>query len=160
MNTYTIKVKVTNKSEVYNSYDPDGLTLNEDMIDYIRSFSVKCRNANRVTIEFISDTSLDEEKLRKAFAIMLDDETQKLRQEKKRNNIRQLWMLGIGCLFIIMGLLLGSYTGELTAAILSSVGSFSLWEAAAIWIVENPKNRLKRRWLEHLKNTELTFTKQ
>ena len=160
MNTYTIKVKVTNKSEVYNSYDPDGLTLNEDMIDYIRSFSVKCRNADRVIIEFISDTSLDEEELRKAFTIMLDDETEKLRQEKKRNNIRQLWMLGIGCLFIIMGLLLGSYTGELTAAILSSVGSFSLWEAAAIWIVENPKNRLKRRWLEHLKNTELTFTKQ
>ena len=160
MNTYTIKVKVTNKSEVYNSYDPDRLTLNEDMIDYIRSFSVKCRNADRVIIEFISDTSLDEEELRKAFTIMLDDETEKLRQEKKRNNIRQLWMLGIGCLFIIMGLLLGSYTGELTAAILSSVGSFSLWEAAAIWIVENPKNRLKRRWLEHLKNTELTFTKQ
>ena len=160
MNTYTIKVKVTNKSEVYNSYDPDRLTLNEDMIDYIRSFSVKCRNADRVIIEFISDTSLDEEELRKAFTIMLDDETEKLRQEKKRNNIRQLWMLGIGCLFIIMGLLLGSYTGELTAAILSSVGSFSLWEAAAIWIVENPKNRLKRRWLEHLKNTELTFVKQ
>ena len=130
------------------------------MLDYIRSFSEKCRNADKVVIELISDASLDEEKIRGAFKIMLEDETEKLRQEKIRNNIKQLWMFGIGCLFILMGLLFGSHVGELTAAILSTIGSFSLWEAAAIWIVENPQSRLKRRWLERLKHTELTFTKQ
>lgn len=157
MNTYTIKVKVSDESEVYNSYDPDELTLNGDMVDYIKGHSSKCRTADKVVIEFISDTPLNEEKLRRAFKVMLDNETEKLRQEKKRNYIKQLWMFGIGCLFILAGILLSSHVGELTAAILSTIGSFSLWEAAAIWIVQNPMNRLKQRWISSLKRTEFTF---
>ena len=155
MSEYTIKVKISDETELYNGYDPDGLTLNEGMLDYIKSFSSKCRKADRVLIEFVSSIPLNEDNLRMAFKIMLDNEAEKLKQEKMRNNIKQLWMFGIGCLFILVGILLGSHVGELTAVILSTIGSFSLWEAAAIWIVENPKNRLKQRWVTGLKKTEL-----
>lgn len=155
MDIYTIKVKVSDEDDVYNKYDPNDLTLNNDMLDYIKGFSADCRKAEKILIDFICDKSLDEDKLQKAFHATVENETKQLHQEKKRNNVKQLWMSGIGSLFILVGILLENNVSELTTAILSTIGSFSLWEAAAIWIIENPANRMKRRWLKNLKKTEV-----
>lgn len=41
---------------------------------------------------------------------------------------------------------------------LTRIGSFAVWEAANIWIVENPQMRMQRRKLTKLTETEVQFT--
>ena len=67
-------------------------------------------------------------------------------------------MFGIGVLFIGVGLLLADRLPALTGEIISTIGAFSMWEAAGIWIVENPGNRIKQRWIELLLKTEFKYS--
>ena len=40
--------------------------------------------------------------------------------------------------FVLIGVAFSHTMGEVTAAIVSTIGSFAIWEAAAIWIEEMP----------------------
>ena len=65
-------------------------------------------------------------------------------------------MFGIGVLFIAFGLYASDMLPALTGEIISMIGAFSMWEAASIWIVENPENRIKQRWIKLIAQTEIT----
>ena len=55
----------------------------------------------------------------------------------------------------LLRLMLSGRVPELLSEIVSTVGAFSLWEAASIWIVENPSIRLRKARLQMLSNTEV-----
>ena len=69
-------------------------------------------------------------------------------------------MFAIGIVFIAIWLLVETYTSILIVEILSIIGSFAIWEASNIWIVEKPSIRLKRHRLRRLMDTEIRFTVQ
>ena len=50
-----------------------------------------------------------------------------------------------------LSLLVQSQVNTLTYTILSTIGAFAMWVAAAIWIVENPKRRVRRHIFDKLK---------
>ena len=45
--------------------------------------------------------------------------------------------------------------GEVAAAIVSTVGSFAIWEASAVWIEEMPAIAARERILARLKEAEI-----
>lgn len=102
---------------------------------------------------------IDTEQLKKAFEKYIDSLKAQLVREKKANTIKQLWMFSIGVVFIAGGLFFADRLPALTGEIISTIGAFSMWEAAGIWIVENPKIRLRKRYIEQLSATEIKFRK-
>ena len=74
--------------------------------------------------------------------------------------MKQVRLFAIGLAFIAIWLLVKTITNVLIVEILSIIGSFAIWEASNIWIVEKPNIRLKRHMLRRLMDTEVRFTVQ
>lgn len=154
-NKFEIEIKISDESELYCSLDPKRLTLNDDVIDYIFTRYKEKNEKGRLVIIVISDKPIDMDNLKKTFDKYLNEQSFILKRQKRTNMKKQLWMFGIGVFFIILGLAAGSHISLLTSEIISTIGAFSLWEAASIWIVENPYNRVKQKWIRIISHTEL-----
>ena len=50
--------------------------------------------------------------------------------------------------------------GGVTAAIVSTIGSFAIWEAAAAWIEEMPQIRVRSRILTLLAEAEIRYRRE
>lgn len=55
------------------------------------------------------------------------------------------------------GILLDGVFGSVPVELISIVGSFAVWEAANIWIVENPRTRLAKKTLKKLNSTKIVI---
>ena len=154
--TFKIKLRIHSEDELYNPFDEDYKTLSSDVTDYLYERYKEKGLKDRLKIHITSYDNIDIEKLRSAFLSYCDSQRIQLIKEKKRNMIKQLWMFGIGVLFIALGLFASDKLPALTGEIISTVGAFSMWEAASIWIVENPENRIKQRWIKLITQTEIT----
>ena len=60
----------------------------------------------------------------------------------------------IGAIFIVIGIAFAPKMNEVAAAIISTIGSFSVWEASAQWIEALPALRKKDRILGMLSGAE------
>ena len=66
-------------------------------------------------------------------------------REIVRRNLNAVRLLLIGVLFIIIGILSGNHMPAIASAIISTIGSFAVWEASAIWIETMPVLRKRER---------------
>ena len=154
--TFRIKLRIHNEDELYNPFDEDCKTLSSDVIDYIY-FRYKEKDLlDKLAIHVVSDEKIDIEKLRSAFSNYYEYQQSQLSKEKKRNMLKQLWMFVIGVVFITFGIYTSDKLPILPEEIVSTIGAFSMWEAASIWIVENPEIRIKQKWIMLLTKTEIT----
>ena len=157
--TFEIKLRVHSESELYDPFDEDQQTVSSDVIDYLYSRYQEKDLRDKLKVHIISDDPIDVDKLRAAFRCYLDTQRKKLAKERRKNAIKQTWMFGIGVLFIGAGLIVSEKLPALPGEIISTIGAFSMWEAASIWIIENPKNRISRRWLNMISKTEIQCDK-
>lgn len=72
--------------------------------------------------------------------------------------MKQLTMFVIGILAISLWLFVARRTENLLVEILSIIGSFALWEAVNIWIVEKPVMRMEENRLKKMMQAEVKFT--
>ncbi|MBQ8668128.1 MAG: hypothetical protein IJ661_08080 [Lachnospiraceae bacterium] len=155
---YEVKIRVEDESELYHSFDPEQQLINGDVIDYILEKIREKDIHDKLSIHIICQNEVNIENVRNAFAQYIRSNKTALKKEQKRNNIKQLWMFVIGVIAISLSLMLSGHVPELLSEIVSTVGAFSLWEAASIWIVENPVIRLKKARLRILSNTEVSVS--
>lgn len=156
--SFEIKVRIHDESELYNSFDEERQVLSTDVMDYIYYQYQKKGLGEKLVIHIVSDSPIIEKNFHAAFKSCFAFQQEQLKRTKRKNLIKQLWMFGIGVLFIGVGLLLADRLPALTGEIISTIGAFSMWEAAGIWIVENPGNRIKQRWIELLLKTEFKYS--
>lgn len=97
------------------------------------------------------------ERLRKAFLLYIEKSSRRNRREKIKYRINAVRLLVIGIVFILAGLLLSSRVNEVVAAIISTIGSFSVWEASAIWIEKLPVLKKRERLLQMFAETEFRY---
>ena len=57
-----------------------------------------------------------------------------------------------------MWLVAERFTKQLFLEVLFIIGSFAVWEAANIWIVEKPRRHMERTKVRKLMDTEIRFT--
>lgn len=79
-------------------------------------------------------------------------------REQQISSMKQVRMFLIGISFIAIWMLAAKITKNILVEVLSIIGSFAMWEASNIWIVEKPYIRLKRHRLRRLMETEIKFT--
>ncbi len=66
-------------------------------------------------------------------------------------------MFLIGIIFIMLWIFIGASIEAVGAEVLSIIGSFAIWEAANIWIVDNPEIDLEIKRLKRVEQAEIIF---
>lgn len=149
MDTCEIKIHIDDESELYNSFDESKTVLSDDLLDYIQGRFTEAEFGKKPVLLF-SGANIDEENLKTALRLHLETELEQIRRNQKVNFIRQLRLFIIGLVFVAAGIILANYLDSIPIEIISVIGSFAMWEAANIWIVENPELKLKKllnKWL-------------
>ena len=157
METYEIRIKIREENDLYNSFDETQTTLNGDVIDYIVQKLDDVSIQEQIVLLIKSDAPIDAGRVQAAFQSLIAEREQQIQKQKRLNLLKQLRLLLIGVFFIAVALFLSDKVSPVFAELISIVGSFSVWEAANIWIVENPKMRWEKRLLQYLRSTEIVF---
>ncbi len=152
---YDITIHVDEENELYNSFDPNHETLSDDFVSYVESRLEGKKIAERVQLTIECEGSVDVEQLEKAMDCFLESRRKTLNREKRINKFESLRLLIIGCLFVVAGIVFADVFTSVVAAIISTVGSFSIWEASNIWIKENPALRLRAASAKILENYKI-----
>ena len=87
----------------------------------------------------------------------LEDSIGGVWREKRCNTLKQIRLLILGTFFISVWLISSAFLDGIWPEVLSIIGSFAIWEASNIWIMDNPKLTLERKRLTSLKEAEITF---
>jgi hypothetical protein len=155
---FEIEIKVENEEDLYNPFDNRNRTLSDDFVNYIIT-CLKDRSFKEETRLVIMGNKIDTKKLETAMQSAYESKRRLLKIERRAYQFKCLRLLFIGILFVVIGIAFAGKMNEVVGAIVSTIGSFSIWEAANIWIEELPELRLKRRLIETFESFEV-ITKQ
>ena len=149
-----MKVKINNESELYNTFDKFDETLSEDLISYINNKSQVFSLRNNEPIEIISFMKIDENKFNNAFQKYCNEQLLLVNRRQKLNTTKEIWLLLIGIIFIIFSITLTNKINVIILNIISTIGSFSIWEASNSWLLESKNikfNKIKTMRLKDIK---------
>lgn len=146
-----IAITIKEEEDLYNKFDPS--IVSEDVVTFIaeRFHEVD----QEIILTVISDTPIDTARLKAAFAVYEDNRQKQLKAERKINIFRQIRLFLTGLVIITICLLVRTKIDGIWPEVLSIIGSFAIWEAASIWLVANPKLRLKKHLLKELLEIEI-----
>ena len=152
-----MKVKINDEHELYNSFDQFDETLSEDLVSYINSKEEIASIKEKGVIEIISEKKIDENKFKKAFEKYCDEQLIIINRQQKINRTKQIGMLIVGILFIIFSILLADKINIIILEIISTIGSFSIWESANSWLLQSKSIKFNKLKAIKLKNSEIKF---
>ena len=150
-----IAVCVEDERELYDGFDPEGLRLSDSFRSYLEDFAEDKRLGERVRLELTCSARFNPDRFRRACRLHMERLRERNRRERLRKSANALRLLGIGVAFVLIGIAFSHAMGEVTAAIVSTIGSFAIWEASAVWIEEMPAIRTKDRFLALLYDAEI-----
>ena len=154
-----MKIKIDNENELYNPFDKFEETLSEDLISYINNKAEITSIKQKEDIEIISEKEIDENKFINCFKKYCDEQLILINRQQKINRAKQLGMLVVGIIFIIFSIILADKNNIIILEIISTIGSFSIWESANSWLMQSRAIRFKKRKAMKLKNSEIKFKK-
>ena len=158
-NPLVIPVHVDDERMLYDSLDPSGLRLSDSFISYLQDFIEDRKPGESVRLELTGNTMMDTERFRKSYQMCVEKLQRRNRRERVKQSANAVRLLVIGIAFVLIGIAFTRNMGEVIAAIVSTVGSFSIWEASAIWIEAIPEITAKGRILVSLRKAQIAFGK-
>ena len=118
---------------------------------------MELRHGEVPTIQVISPSPIQEEKLRAALQYNVERALEKNRSDRKKHRLYELYLFLIGLACIVAGVVLSNVTGVVYLQLLSLTAGFAIKEAANIQFITLPKNRMEARELRFLSRAELEF---
>ena len=152
-----MKIKIDNESELYNSFDKYEETLSEDLISYINNKEEVSSAREKETIELISKEKIDKDKFKKAFEKYCNEQLMLIKRKQKINSTKQIWLLALGIIFIIFSITLADKFNVIVLEIISTIGSFSIWESANSWLLQSKVIKFEKLKILRLKSCEIKF---
>lgn len=153
---YSITLNVESEEELYNSLDPQQNLLADNVKAYVYDKLQARDQPDGVELCVCSKVPIDEERFKSAIDRLIEEENRSIHASRKRNRIQQALMFGAGVLFIALSLALQPVVNVVWFTVLSTIGAFSMWEAASIWIVRGPQLRLREFIVSRL-SKQLTY---
>lgn len=160
MKPHYIDIKVEKEADLYNAFDPNGIVLNDELIDYIIDRYSEKDFQERPVLRITCDTQIDRQKQNQALEHHLLTKINKNKRERKLNAIQQWRLFAIGLVFIVLGITLHNMFSSVALEVLSIIGSFAVWEAANKILVENPAKKIERLRFEKLLGTEVVINEK
>ncbi len=155
-----MEIRIENENELYNSFDKFEETLSEDLISYITNKENITPIKEKETIIIYSKENLNEDKFKNAFNKYCEEQLILLKRKQKINSTKQIWLLLIGILFIIFSITLTDKINVIVLEIVSTIGSFSIWESANSWLLQSKAIKFDKLKILKLKNSEIKFNLQ
>ena len=155
MTPHTIRIYIEKEDGLYNHFSPEK-ELSEDVIAYIQKKAYTKNALQPLLIQVISAEKIDEAAFYAAIGRWLAEEDAVIEKERRSSKVKQAWMFSAGTFFIALSLLLEAIIPALPFTILSTIGAFAMWEAAAVWIIKYPQLRMRKRMIKKL-SSELSF---
>ena len=159
MREFLIPIHVREEEELYSAFDPSGLTLSSSLTDYLVDYVEDRKPGETVRIDLIANAEINDGRFRESYDRLL----RKLQDRNKRDmlkcNIRAARMMIIGILFILVGLISASQIREIPTVVISTIGSFSVWEASAECIEVLPSLLKKDRILRRMADARIMYTR-
>ena len=93
---------------------------------------------------------MNEQNVREALSAWRTSIERSLEKYRQINWARQLWMFVIGIVFTVLSVILERNENIVSLTVLSAIGGFAMWDAAAVWISENPLLKMKEKMLQQL----------
>lgn len=150
-------IRIENENELYNSFDKYEETLSENLISYITCKESITPIKERETIKIYSKENLNEDKFKNAFNKYCDDQLILIKRKQKINSTKQIWLLFIGMLFIVFSITLTNKINIIILEIISTIGSFSIWESANSWLLQSKAIKFDKLRILKLKKSEIKF---
>ncbi len=154
---YYINLKVEREQDLYNPFDPEK-NLSEDVKGYIMNKLSNKHGHSAVRIRIIHREPVREKDVRDAFSRWVEDSKTEMKRLEKRNIIKMLWLFAVGIAIIAISLIIQSTISALLFTIITTVGTFSIWEGGNIWIMAGPELRLQQMIFKRLiKSADIEF---
>ncbi len=154
---YEINLKIHEEKDLYSPYDESCLTLNDDVSDYLAGQYNKKEIGDEIILKIRCDEPVSFDRVRAAFREHIHEQEVVNANQKRLSLIKQIWLFCVGIVFVAAAILLDGILSAVIVELISIVGSFAVWEAANIWIVENPRTRLAKRTMENLRATKIVI---
>lgn len=154
---YEINLRIHEESDLYDPLDESCRTLSGDVSEYLEKQYGKKNMDDEIILKIKCDGAVDYERVRGAFQELIREQEVHNANQKRFNRIKQLWLFCVGVIFVTAAILLDGVLGSVPVELISIVGSFAVWEAANIWIVENPRTRLAKRTFKKLNATKIVI---
>lgn len=154
---YEINLKIREEKELYNPLDESCRTLSSEVSDYLTGQYGKKKLTDGILLKIKCDGPVNRERVCAAFQELIREQELHNTNQKRTNRLKQLWLFCIGVLFVTAAILLDGILGSVPLELVSIVGSFAVWEAANIWIVENPRNQIAKLMLKKLNATKIVI---
>lgn len=154
---FTIPISAASESDLYEPFDPSGRTLSSGLQAYLASFVEDREVGQEVCVELACAQAIDERRFRESYLGHLDSLARRCSTRRRKRAANALRLLAIGVVFVVAGLVLAGKVGPVPAAIISTIGSFSIWEAAAIWLEDIPSLRKRERVLGVYRRASIEF---
>lgn len=149
MNTHEVKLKIKKESDLYEPLSPDK-ELSSVVMSYLEHKINERKNGERVLFHIISSEPVNEQNVREVLSAWRTSIERSLKKQRQINWARQLWMFAIGIVFTVLSVVLERNENIVSLTVLSAIGGFAMWDAAAVWISENPWLRIKEKMLQQL----------
>ena len=156
---FNLNFKINSENDLYNPFDKFEETLSEDLISYINNKSEVASINQKEDIEIISSEKIDENKFKKSFEKYCNEQLILINRQQMINRTKQLGMLIVGIIFIMFSILLTDKINIIILEIISTIGSFSIWESANSWLLQSKAIKLNKLRALKLKNSEIKFEK-
>lgn len=159
-----IRIKISKEADLYDPLDPDGITLNKQVRDYIVSkIDLDLYMGRNVSeqiqppdVQAVSKSKINKERFQSAICEYFDEEIRSC-----DTSLAELKKQEYGLLFFSVILYAGSIfcsgviNGVLTV-ILAAVGGFTSFQFCDYWLFRNRNCLLKKRAYLFLKNVHIT----
>lgn len=133
----TIHLKIEKESDLYNPFDPEK-NISGDVTAYLMKKVLEESPREEVRIRISCPEPVCEEDVKAAFARWIDSSRTEMKRLSRKNLIKMVWLLLIGIALIALSLCLQSKISALLFTIITTVGTFSIWEGANVWILKGP----------------------
>lgn len=157
MSKFIIPIQVKDEQELYSRLDPSGLSFSSELTDYLSDCIEDRRLGEGVYIELSAAYPPDMERFKNAYLLYLKKQQERNKKEMAKSRVNALRLLLIGIAFILIGIIFSAFLNEVIAAIVSTIGSFSVWEASAVWIETLPELRKRERLLQMLMKADIEY---
>lgn len=144
-----INLKIEKEKELYNPFDPEK-NLSEDVKEYILNRVSDKKWNDALCIRIIHREPVSEKDVKEAFLRWIDLSGSERRRDAKKDFVTQICLFVIGIILIALSIFLQEKVSPVHFAIISTLGTFSIWEGASIWIIRSPALRRQRKIFKRL----------
>ena len=160
MKEFIIPVYVKSEQELYSQFDPSGLILNSSLHEYLTDYLEDRSFMEKVNLELHSPDRPDMDRFKLAYDQFLEKLNSRNKKDMLKYTHESMKLLAIGAAFIALGLFITGQVNPVITTIVSTIGSFSVWEASAVWIKKLPSLRRRRFLLKYLSMAEIRFIEE